>query len=82
MKGQTNNPNGRPKGSTNVITREVRAALKALISDEIGKLPTLLAELPAEKKIDVLLKLMPYVLPKVETIRATAGESLMESMKM
>ena len=82
MKGQTNNPSGRPKGSTNVITREVRAALKALISDEIGKLPTLLAELPAEKKIDVLLKLMPYVLPKVETIRATAGESLMESMKM
>ena len=82
MKGQTNNPNGRPKGATNVLTREVREALKALISDELEKLPALLESLPAEKKIDVLLKLFPFVLPKVEPVRATAGEPLDEGLFM
>jgi len=82
MKGQTNNPNGRPKGATNVLTREVREALKALISDELEKLPALLESLPAEKKVDVLLKLLPFVLPKVEACSLLDGEPFVLSDMM
>ena len=81
-KGKTNNPNGRPKGSTNVMTREMRSALKSIFSDEIGKLPALLESLPAEKKVDVLLKLLPFVLPKVEACSLLDGEPFVLSDMM
>ena len=74
-KGQTNNPNGRPKGSANVITKEVRATLKAIIAGELESLPETLEKLDASKRLDVLLKLIPYVLPRVEPVCMNTGES-------
>ena len=74
-KGQTNNPNGRPKGSANVITKEVRATLKAIIAGELERLPETLETLDASKRLDVVLKLIPYVLPRVDSINMNSGES-------
>jgi hypothetical protein len=68
MKGHTNNPNGRPKGSKNRVTKEIRAILKDFMAAELEKLPGYLESLPDEKRLDVIIKLLPYVLPKVESM--------------
>jgi hypothetical protein len=73
-KGKTNNPNGRPKGSENVLTKEMRTVLKSVLSEQIEKLPEMLEALSPEKKIDVLLRLLPFVVPKVEAVSPSFGE--------
>jgi hypothetical protein len=65
---------GRPKGARNRATSQMREALKALLDEELEALPQMLAELPTEKRLDVLLRLFPYVLPKVEAVSMQAGE--------
>lgn len=76
MKGRTNNPNGRPKGRPNLLTRELRSELKTIVETELQRLPQYLDALPDDKRLDAVLRLLPYVLPKVEAVTATDGEPL------
>jgi len=66
-KGTTNNPNGRPKGQPNKITAEVKDLLKDLVNTELEQLPQRLAKLDDRDRVEVLVKLLPFVLPKVKT---------------
>jgi len=52
----------------------IRGVLKELVQNEIKELPTLFEGLEPKQRINVLCKLIPYVLPKVETIHAQTGE--------
>jgi hypothetical protein len=72
--GASGNPSGRPKGSVNRVTKELRQLLKAIVFDELERLPETLDELPAEKRVEVLTKIIPYALPKVEAARYDLGE--------
>ncbi len=84
-KGKTNNPNGRPLGTPNKITAEIRTVLKNFFFAELEKLPTYLDSLDNEKRVEILLKLMPYVLPKVHDVgdkRGEPDEFIMESFEM
>ena len=74
MKGHTNNPNGRPKGSSNKITTEVRECVSQLLYEEVTKLKTALDEVRQEspsKYIELVTKLLPYVAPKLSSIQVT-----------
>jgi 23S rRNA C2498 (ribose-2'-O)-methylase RlmM len=75
QKGQTNNPNGRPKGVANKITKELRNLLKSIIAKELETLPEQLESLPAKDRIELIVKLMAYVLPKIDTVVPQWGES-------
>ena len=72
--GESGNINGRPPGSKNLITRDLREALKILISDELKKLPDLLGKLEPRDRVDLTIKLLSFVLPKLEKISPTFGE--------
>ena len=63
-KGQTNNPNGRPKGKPNKATKELREALKAIVDKEFKGLPKLLQQLEPKDRTQALIKLLSFILPK------------------
>jgi len=55
--------------------KQIRSELKNCIHDEIQKLPESLNELEPKERLEMLVKLMPYTLPKNDKISATYGES-------
>lgn len=63
MKGQKTG--GRKVGSTNKISTEVRLILHDLVHSEISLLSHNLNQLSAKERIDVLVKILPYIVPKI-----------------
>ena len=72
--GKTNNPNGRPAGTPNKLTAEMRTVLKGIIEKELEGLADRIETLEPEKRLELLIKLLPYVLPKIESVHPTDGE--------
>jgi hypothetical protein len=66
MRGQKTG--GRSAGTPNKVTTELRKTLKEIIAGELETLPTTLQELPAKERLDLVIKLMPFCLPKVDSI--------------
>lgn len=67
-KGQTNNPAGRPKGATNIATRDIKEAYRMLIEKNLDNLTLWLdkiAEKDPEKAIRIVSDLSEYVIPKL-----------------
>ena len=65
---------GRDAGTPNKLTNELRKLLKNILSKEIEKIPDLLEKLDNKDRLDMIIKLIPYVLPKVEPVQLTEGE--------
>jgi hypothetical protein len=66
---------GRVKGTPNKVTSQLRDTLKAAIGFELDRLTETLAELPAKDRLELLIRLMPFVLPKVDLIGASYDNS-------
>lgn len=73
-RGTTNNPGGRPKGSTNRSTTEIKKAFQNLLDSNIDKMGKDLQELTPKERIYVLLKLADFVLPKISSVQAEGAE--------
>ena len=56
------------------LTLDLRDRLKSIVESEIGRLPELLNGLNDKERLDVILKLMPLVLPKAKPVHHTANE--------
>lgn len=54
---------GRQKGTPNKSTREIRSILSGILTKEIERIPKYLNEIDPEKKMQLLIKLLPYILP-------------------
>ena len=67
---------GREKGTPNRITKELRSLLKDIMYDEIGALQERLDALNPKERVELLIKLMPYALPKVTSLSHTTNEPL------
>ena len=64
QKGQSGNPKGRPKGSTNDKTKYIKEWAISLIGSNAKKLSDEFKLLPLKERWKVVSQLMPYVLPK------------------
>lgn len=57
-----------------IRTADLRTKLKECMRQELAKLPEYLEELPTDQKVNTIIKIMPYVLPRVEAVEGTVGE--------
>ena len=55
----------------------MRAILKSIIANELETLPETLEKMEPEKRLEVILKLIPYVLPKIEPVPMQTGEPML-----
>ena len=55
-------------------TKEIRTVLKSVINKELLNIETLFEGLPPKERIELVIKLIPFVLPKVENVKASFGE--------
>lgn len=55
---------GRAKGTINKATAETKELLQKIVSNEIDKIDVLLAQLQPKERIDAIIKLLPYIVPK------------------
>jgi hypothetical protein len=65
---------GREPGTPNRLTKELRAALKNILHQEIELLPEHFNKLEPKDRLELLAKLLPYALPKVEPEKYQIGE--------
>ena len=67
---------GRQKGTPNRMTKELRSILKEIIFEELGDIQEKLDLLEPKERLEILVKLVPFVLPKVNSISHTINEPL------
>lgn len=67
-KGQILNPTGRPKGSPNRSTTELKQWISELINNNREQFETDLQAVDPDKRLALLEKLFQYVVPKMQTI--------------
>ena len=65
---------GRRKGTPNRLTKEVRAVLKEVVFDEMSQIHLHFEKLDSKSRIELLIKLMPYVCPKINNANYSLNE--------
>jgi hypothetical protein len=65
---------GRAKGVPNRLTKEMRSVLKDIVYNELENIQDTLESLTPKERLDIILKLIPYIVPKVKTVSHTINE--------
>ena len=65
-KGQTNNPNGRPKGTPNKLTGDLRLKINAIVDKQIDSIEKDLNSLEPMQRLQIVEKLISYCVPKLQ----------------
>ena len=56
------------------FVRTIRGTLKELIHKELEQLPETLKDLEPVQRLNIICKLIPYVLPRIEAVHSEKGE--------
>lgn len=70
MKGNTNNPNGRPKGTANKITTSLRGKIDDLLNENWHTVQSDLNSLEPKDRLMFLEKLLSFAVPKLASTSA------------
>ena len=65
---------GRQKGTPNRLTKELRTILKNVLYNELENIEQLLESLEPKERVELVIKLIPFILPKVNRIGHTYNE--------
>jgi hypothetical protein len=80
-KGHTGNPYGRPKGTPNKVTIDLRQWVNTLIENNREQLEADLAKLEPKERWQLIEKLMQYVISKKKDEEAQGNGQYSEIMK-
>jgi len=69
-KGQTGNPNGRPKGSLNKTTKELKETVLAFLERNMADLQANYNQLEPKDKLLFFDKLLKYAMPTQAAVKA------------
>ncbi|GAB6394199.1 MAG: hypothetical protein MdMp024_0511 [Bacteroidales bacterium] len=69
IKGQTGNPNGRPKGSKNKATTDLREWIKEVLDSNREQFIRDLQEIEPHQRLALLEKLLSYAVPKIQSAK-------------
>ena len=69
-KGKTGNPNGRPRGTPNRVTTEMKTWLAGLIDKNRRQIEKDLKRLEPKDRLLILERLMQYTVPKMQAVTA------------
>ncbi len=56
------------KGTPNKMTKEIRVVLNNFVCSELKNIESHLNNLESRERLEVLIKLLPYTLPKLENM--------------
>ncbi len=56
------------KNTQTITVDEIREQLKKFAMQELQKLPATLKELEPKERLNILCKLMPFIMPKLESL--------------
>lgn len=62
------------KTTEQILTNDLRNNLKSIMLKEIAELPKQLKKLEPKERLDILIKIMPFVFPKINNVNTTKGE--------
>lgn len=71
-KGEVRNPNGRPKGSPNKATAQLRELITKLVEREFENVDTLLLQLEPKERAKFITDLLKYAVPALSSISMEA----------
>ena len=73
-KGQSGNPNGRPRGAKNKATNELREWVERFINDNLDTIANDIKELDPNERVKFFLALLNYTLPKQQSVKAEIND--------
>lgn len=65
---------GRKKGTPNKLTKELQDLLKGIVYQELENIEERLDAIDDKERIDLVIKLMPHVFPKLTSQNANTDE--------
>lgn len=68
-KGQSGNLNGRTKGSTNRVTKQLRESITSFLENNFERLESDFDSLTPRDRIKFYCELLQYGLPKLQTVQ-------------
>lgn len=85
QKGQSGNPNGRPKGAKDKITEEIREHFSKLLENQLPDVERWIRQTAQEdpaKAVDLLIKISERFVPKLTQNQVTGadGEDLFKNI--
>ncbi len=73
---------GRKKGTSNRLSGTVKGMIAQIVETELQQLPNLLNKLEPKEKAELIIKLLPYIVPKMLPVNGPKEPTEYDKIKL